>query len=255
MGRSKDDREAPMPDSISVLAVTALTIGLVHTAIGPDHYLPFIVLGKAEGWTLRKTVFWTAVCGLGHVASSILLGAIGIAVGWSVLGMESFEGVRGALAGWALIGFGALYFLWGLYKARTGGHSHVHVHTDGSVHAHAHDHKAPARAGHEAAPHDESPHVRKHRRTMWTLFIIFALGPCEPLIPLLMAPASEHSVAGIALVTGAFTVATVGTMVAIVTLGAMGLQFVRIRPLERFSHALSGAAIAASGLAINFLGL
>jgi nickel/cobalt transporter (NicO) family protein len=41
---------------IWVLAGTAASLGLVHTVIGPDHYLPFIVIGRARRWTLRKTL-------------------------------------------------------------------------------------------------------------------------------------------------------------------------------------------------------
>ena len=41
---------------IWMLAGTAATLGLVHTVIGPDHYLPFIVIGRAREWTLRKTL-------------------------------------------------------------------------------------------------------------------------------------------------------------------------------------------------------
>ena len=41
---------------IWMLAGTAATLGLVHTVIGPDHYLPFIVIGRARNWKLRKTL-------------------------------------------------------------------------------------------------------------------------------------------------------------------------------------------------------
>ena len=40
-----------------VLLGTASTIGFIHTLIGPDHYLPFIVLSKARNWSTKKTRF------------------------------------------------------------------------------------------------------------------------------------------------------------------------------------------------------
>lgn len=245
-----------MEASLNVLVITALSMGLIHTAVGPDHYLPFIVLGRAEGWTVRKALTWTVLCGIGHVLSSVVLGFVGVGLGWAVSGMEWFEGIRGSAASWLLIGFGALYFLWGLWRGRAG-HKHTHRHADGSVHSHAHHH-APGRAaepGHDRRDHDEQPHVTRHRRTAWALFLIFVFGPCEPLIPLLMVPAAEHSMAGVALVAGVFGVATVGTMVAIVTLGLLGLKMVRFRALERYVHAMAGATLLVSGLATQFLGL
>ena len=62
-----------MENSIAILSVTAITLGFVHTILGPDHYLPFIVLSEARKWSLRKTMLITFLCGLGHVLSSVVL--------------------------------------------------------------------------------------------------------------------------------------------------------------------------------------
>jgi ABC-type nickel/cobalt efflux system permease component RcnA len=247
--------EVLVTDTFAVLLVTALSLGLVHTLIGPDHYLPFIVLGRAEGWTMRKTMLLTALCGAAHVMSSIVVGSLGIALGWSLGGMEWFEGIRGSAAGWALIVFGAAYFTWGMVRARRG-HSHVHAHQDGTVHRHGHDHDhLTDDVTHANQPHEETAHVRSHRRTAWALFIVFVLGPCEPLIPLLLVPAAEHSAAGIAAVALAFGGATIVTMLAVVAAGSIGLRLFRFGRLERYVHALSGAAVAVSGLLIAVVGL
>jgi len=244
-----------MAEPLTVLMLTALSLGLVHTLLGPDHYLPFIVLGRAEGWNLRRTMLLTAVCGVAHVASSIVVGGLGIALGWSLGGLEWFEGIRGEAAGWALLVFGGAYLTWGLYRARKG-HSHVHAHADGTVHKHGHDHGHIADASaHADEPHEEAAHVKSHRRTAWALFLVFVLGPCEPLIPLLLFPAAEHSAAGIAAVSAAFLVATVVTMLAVVAAGWFGLRLFKLGWLERYVHAFSGAAVLASGVLITFVGL
>ena len=91
--------------------------------------------------------------------------------------------------------------------------------------------------------------------TPWVLFTIFVLGPCEPLIPLIMYPAVEHSLAGMVVVAAVFSVVTIGTMMSVVLVAAWGAGFVKLGSAERFSHALAGAAICFSGLAIQFLGL
>ena len=83
----------------------------------------------------------------------------------------------------------------------------------------------------------------------------FVLGPCEPLIPLLMFPAATQSVAGIFWVTGVFAVVTVATMLAAVTLGQIGLERLKIPALARFGHTTAGAAMLGCGVAIGWMGL
>ena len=83
-----------MNGSLWVIAGTAATIGLVHTLIGPDHYLPFIVISRARGWKLPKTLFISFLCGLGHVLSSVLLGFLGVLLGVTVFKLRAVESAR-----------------------------------------------------------------------------------------------------------------------------------------------------------------
>ena len=57
------------------LIAAALGIAVAHTALGPDHTLPFVMLARAGRWSLRRTLAVTLACGAGHVASSLLLAA------------------------------------------------------------------------------------------------------------------------------------------------------------------------------------
>jgi sulfite exporter TauE/SafE len=102
---------------LGLLVLTAVSIGFVHTLLGPDHYLPFVAMSAARNWTRRKTMLVTAFCGVGHVLGSILIGLIGIAIGASLHRLQWLEGVRGDLAAWALIAFGLVYMAWGLKQA------------------------------------------------------------------------------------------------------------------------------------------
>lgn len=236
-----------MNEAIPILAGTAALIGFGHTLLGPDHYLPFIVMGKARGWPLAKTLWITFLCGIGHVAGSVALGILGATLGMALGKLELFEAWRGNLAAQALILFGFTYCVWGIHRAiKHKPHVHAHIHEGNVVHTHTHSHTH----GH-AHPHGAD----KKALTPWILFTIFVLGPCEPLIPLIMYPAAEHSLAGMLLVAGVFALATVGTMLAVVLVSAWGIRFLKLGSLERFSHALAGATICFSGLAIQFLGL
>jgi sulfite exporter TauE/SafE len=236
-----------MSNETWILLGTAASIGFVHTILGPDHYLPFIVLSRARGWKTAKTAWITTLCGIGHVLSSIVLGFLGIALGIAVFRLESVEAVRGDIAAWLLLGFGLAYFVWGVRRAiRNRPHEHVHLHADGSEHTHPHTH-----AGEHAHVHP----AKAKSLTPWILFTIFVFGPCEPLIPLLMYPAARGSVGRVVLVALVFGTVTVGTMLTVVLTFQRGLSRVPLRGMERYSHALAGLAIFLSGGAIKFLGL
>ncbi len=232
---------------INILLLTAAGLGFTHTIFGPDHYVPFIVMSKARKWSLGRTLFTTLYCGLGHVASSVVIGIIGIVIGFGIERIELFESVRGSLAGWAFFIFGFAYMVWGIFKAvKNKPHTHAHLHESGNAHIHEHTHRT------------EHAHVHENKTknlTPWVMFIIFVLGPCEILIPLLMYPAAQHNTSAIVSVTLLFSTITVATMCAAVTIGYYGLKILPTANIDRFMHAGAGAMICLSGFAILFLGL
>jgi nickel/cobalt exporter len=233
-----------MADTTTVLLATAASIGFLHTVVGIDHSLPFVLIGRARGWSAAKLMRVTALCGLAHVLSSVLIGAIGLAIGVAIERLEWLENSRGRFAAWLLIGFGLAYTIFGLYRARRNRpHEHVHLHDDGTVHAHRHDH------------HDQHLHAHENARfaatTVAVLFVIFLLGPCEALIPLIMVPAAAHSWLVVVAVVAVFGAVTIATMMSMVLLGHYGLRLRGSALLERYMTALAGLAIALSGLAIQ----
>lgn len=236
-----------MENELTVLMITAASIGFFHTLFGPDHYLPFIVMAKARKWSILKTSWITLLCGLGHILSSVVIGLVGIALGITVSKLNAVESFRGGLAAWMLTAFGLVYFIWGIRRAvKNRPHTHWHAHSNQTEHLHPHKHS------------DDHLHVHdaeKGNITPWILFTIFLFGPCEPLIPLLMYPAAANSLWGLVLITGIFGSVTIITMLSVVIISSWGINFLPLRKLERFTHALAGGAILACGLAIIFLGL
>lgn len=220
----------------------------MHTLLGPDHYLPFIVMSKARRWSLPKTAIITLLCGVGHVLSAVILGLIAIYVGMTLTKLNFIENFRGVIAAWILIGFGFAYFLWGLRQAiKNKKHTHFHSHQDGSVHVHLHHH-------HEEHAH---LHTKKSMRELapWILFVIFILGPCEPLIPLIMYPALKGLKFEVFLTTLFFGLATLFVMLSMVLMSVFGASKLKFPFFERFGNALAGIIICSSGLVIKFLGL
>ena len=240
---------ADSSSALTVLLTAAVTIAAGHTVIGIDHSLPFIVLGRARGWSLGRVLTVTGLCGVGHVLSSVLLGFVGIGIGVALERLEWIEAARGSIAAWLLIAFGALYAAraW-MRLQRKKSHTHQHGHGHGSEHSHEHDHSVPE----HMHPHEVAG---QNVVTIWALFIVFAFGPCEPLIPLLMAPAAVHNWAWVALVSLVFGAVTISVMMLVVTIGYLGLSGVRMAWAERHADLLAGVAIACSGLAIQVFGI
>lgn len=237
--------------SLAVLAATAAFIGFVHTLIGPDHYVPFVAMARVGRWSLLRTTAITVACGVAHVASSVALAALAIALGWAVTSVESIESVRGEVAAWLLLGFGLAYMVWGLRQAvRNRPHAHWHAHPNGTAHRHQHVH-----VGEHAQVHTQefAADAAEARRqlTPWVLFTVFVLGPCEPLIPLLVYPAAAESWWAVGLVTLCFTASTLATMVTAVIAGYWGLSRLALGWSERYAHALAGFALFACGVAIR----
>jgi len=232
-----------MQAELEVLLLAAVTVACLHTVTGPDHYLPFIGLFESRGWGWGRTIFWTLVCGCGHVWSSVLLGLGGAAIGWSLSKVKWLENVRGGVAGWAMLGFGLVYGAWGLVRARQSRrHKHFDVYEDGSVYVYAH------RDGELVRPKD------RHAVTPWVLFLVFVLGPCEPMIPLLYFPAAKASWVGMVLLIGVYTFFTLAAMAGMVAAGYYGLSFLRTEKLEKYVHALGGLTLFLCGAGMVFMG-
>jgi ABC-type nickel/cobalt efflux system permease component RcnA len=158
------------------------------------------------------------------------------------MGIDSF---RGELAAWALVFFGMTYLVWSLRKElKNKTHTHEHEHSDGNEHIHEHKHV------------HEHGHVHKtgskKNMTPWILFTIFVLGPCEPLIVLMMYPAIVSDMMGLLLVVLAFSVTTVLVMLFMVLGALKGLSFLPLTKIEPHTNSIAGATIAICGVAILF---
>jgi len=161
--------------------------------------------------------------------------------------LEFFESFRGNIAAWLLIIFGLVYMLISLRSLyRKKKHIHAHHHTYGIDHEHEHNH---------FSVHSHIHLEDKKNVTPWILFLIFVLGPCEPLIPIVMYPAAENNISGVVIVSLLFSVVTIATMMSVVLAFRLGLSHINLRPLERYVNVIAGVTILISGLAIQFLGL
>jgi sulfite exporter TauE/SafE len=174
------------------------------------------------------------------------LGVIGIMLGAAVFSLEAIESFRGDIAGWFLILFGLFYTVYGVrFTHKNTSHEHLHPHNGDVLHSHTHSHSGEHSHFHE----------NKSMKTPWILFLIFVFGPCEPLIPLLIYPASQHSFFGVAVVSSIFAIVTISTMLTIVVLSLTGIKLIPVKKIEKHIHTFAGLVILLCGISIQFLGL
>jgi nickel/cobalt transporter (NicO) family protein len=205
------------PTLFPALVAGAATVGFLHT-LAPDHWVPFVALGRANKWSSRRLLATTTMCGLGHVTVSAILSLLAGYAGWRVITHLATRMAEHATL--LLILFGALYLLWGLHRSFLPHH-----------HRHAH---GPLTAG--------------------SLFVIFSLDICVALMPLVFAAMTSGMVA-VALVIAAYEVATIGTMVTLVYLSSQGAERLHFSWIDRFGQAGAGGVILLVGTAMIVLGI
>lgn len=84
-----------MDNHILAICGAAALVAFIHVIAGPDHYIPFIVLAKANKWSAKRTALISIFCGVGHILSSVVVGLIAVAIGISLGALEHIESIRG----------------------------------------------------------------------------------------------------------------------------------------------------------------
>jgi ABC-type nickel/cobalt efflux system permease component RcnA len=218
------------------LVLTTVLTAVVHTLI-PDHWLPFVLVARAEGWNLRRTVTMTASSALLHVTVSIALAMAVVLAGRSAEMAVTGLGDRlSALSGWMLVLFGLVYMGWFLMR---GGHAHtfgIHPHHD------AHD---------EAPPHASASRLKA--LSGHALAFVVGFNPCILVIPCVYGAAQLSPLVLVA-VSAAFAASTILSMVIVTLLGLHGTSRLTSPFLTRYGEAFSGALIALTGTAVLLAG-
>ena len=215
-----------------VIAVSAASIGFVHTILGPDHYLPLVAMAKTNGWSGPKTASYVAFCGISHVLGTVLVGLLVFLLGFAFFNIETVQSIRGNFAGWFLLLLGAIYFIWGIKWASRAKRM---AQDSSSV----------------VVPRNSS----FSRCTPFALFLFFILGPCEPLIPLMTYGGGDIGLLSTVLVISAFCGTTILTMLFCVMFFYYGIsRFSLFMKFENYMHAATGLIIFLCGSAIQFLG-
>ena len=238
-----------MPDhSGLLLIVTVAVVGVLHTIV-PDHWAPIVVLARQQGWSSVRTARVAALAGLGHVTTTLLLGALLWVVGASLA--TRYAHLVSLASALALIAFGLWIAYGGWREAHVvrirhqHGHSHLHRHAEGLEHVHWHEHHE--EDWHEAVGGVVTIHTHEHAVAGRTaLLLILGSSPMVEGIPAFLG-ASTKGPALLAIMAVVFAVATIATYAAMCIVGLRSLQRASFGPLERYGEVLSGLFVAAVG--------
>ena len=218
-----------------------------HAAL-PTHWLAFVLVGRARGWSRAKTILVTLWAGLGHVTVTSLLG-LGIA--WFGFQLDDRVGrLFPWLIGAVLVGAG-LYYL----RRQAQGRGVCHHHPAGA------SHRPTAACGHEG-DHSHWDDELKDSRLMserasdWTaisgLFLMLTFSPCEGFLPIYLSGV-RFGWRGFGILTAILAAAALAGMTLFTWLTLRGLDQIRVQRLERHEAGLVGAMFCLLGVLVVVL--
>jgi nickel/cobalt exporter len=232
---------------LTTIAATGFTVAFLHAAI-PTHWLPFVLVSRARGWSRGKTLGVVALAGAGHV---VLTSLLGLAIAW--FGFKLDERV-GAAFPWIAAGFlGAmgLFYFWRQWRG--GGICH---HPVPGGH-----HRESAHCGHEEAHTHWDEELKDSalvstksgdRAAVGGLFLMLTLSPCEGFLPIYLAGVKFGRM-GFFTLSAILAVAALAAMLLFTSLALHGLERFKIKFVERYEAGLLGALFAVLGVLVVVL--
>ena len=207
---------------LTQVLIGSFLLSLVHASI-PNHWLPMVALGRAERWTRSETLLVTAVAGLAHSASSVLLGVLVGLLGYGLsVEHSSFASI---LAPSVLVAMGVAYLVWDAVA-----HSHHH---------HGFEHRS------------SGGKLSKLSITA-SLCLAMFFSPCIE-IEAYYFTAGSQGWPGILLVSLIYLGVTVLGMVLLVDLGLKGAERIRSPFLEHHEKRVTGLVLVVLGVAAFFV--
>lgn len=214
---SPSDLEQPV--LLSLLGGGFIT-AFLH-AVLPTHWLPFVLVGRAQGWGMMRTLGVVIAAGLAHIASTALAGGLIVVAG---LALERWiQGLLPYVSAAFLLMFGLFY----LARATL---------------------SRPAAAG-PAGGGVSGPTepVVTHGAAALGLVAMMTLSPGEVLLPFYLSSAAE-GLPVLAALTLTFAAGTIGGMAVFTLLANAGASLLKLERWARYEGAVLGVALIALGL-------
>ncbi|XP_057433535.1 uncharacterized protein LOC130726310 [Lotus japonicus] len=184
------------------------TVSLLHSFI-PTHWLPFSIVGRAQKWTLSRTLLVTALGAILHVISTALLGITAVTMANTIVGEEAVH----KLASLLLVFLGGSYVL--LFLVGKGGHNHSH-------------------------------NQPMEKMAVAGLILVPALSPCATTLPVFLAVGNSSTMMVLAIIVLLFSTITV--MTSLVALSFYGASQLKFHWVERYDKLLVGSVLCLVGV-------
>jgi len=224
------------PAAIVFFAAASATASL-HALI-PDHWLPFVLMGRARNWTTGKTLALASASGLVHVFLAVGLGLVTYRLGRDgaeVLARRIGETLE-VLSSLSLAVFGIVYGGYSWYRERRHHPDPDILEASGSPPPGTHHHGHLLENWFSGDP------------TGLSLVIVIGVSPCALAFPILLASAATLGVSGVLLVATGFGVATMATTLAITLIAFLSSRKIDFPFLARYGDLTSGILIGVVGL-------
>ena len=202
---------------IAALAATGFAVAYLHAAL-PTHWLPFVLVGRAQGWRAAKVLMVTGLAGAGHV---LFTAALGLALTGAGLALAPH---LGALLPRAV---GVVLVLLGLFN--------LGRHILGAGHSHA----DPAR----------TLGGRSEAAAVAGLVMILTFSPCEAFLPVYLANVG-YGWTGFLLLSLVLVVGTGASMLLFTSLCLAGADRLRLERLERYENVVIGVILCVLGAVV-----
>ena len=206
------------PVILSLLGAGFVT-AFLHAAL-PTHWLPFVLVGRAQRWTLPRMLGAVTASGLAHIVTTAVVGGLVVAAGLAV--DQWISGLLPHLAALLLLLFGTFYLSRALIRR-------------------------PVPAG--GPPLELAEPTVSHAAAFWGLVAMMAVSPGEVLLPIYLSQA-EEGLAVLAALTVAFALGTVGGMAVFTLLARAGWSVLRLERWARYEGAVLGGALIVIGLLV-----
>jgi threonine/homoserine/homoserine lactone efflux protein len=224
----------------ALLAASA-GVGFGH-AILPDHWVPLAVVGRTRRYPLSKVARLSGLAGIAHVAISLVLGGLIIAIGLQF--RSTVEHAQNAIVGGVLLATGLA-----LLALELSGRGHTHDRTHGPTHERHHRHKHTR--GHsgerdlDATATDNRP---GRLRGLASIMVPFgaAASPDLTILPVFIAAAATGAGAAIGSLL-VFALSTIATIVGLTLLATAGGYQLRSRALDRWGNAITAVVLTVIG--------
>ena len=205
---------AVIPTAFFSIVAAGFVVAFLHAAT-PTHWLPFVLVGRAQGWSRRRPLGVTAMAGLSH---SLFTATLGLAVTAVGLMIEPQLGrLFPRVVGGALVLLGLFYLL---------------------------------RHSLRVEPMDQGRALRRYgsdAAATWGLVALLTFTPSEAVLPIYLANVDQGWLGFVSL-SVVLTAATTAGMLLFTGLFMAGVDRLKLDRLERYELLLVGAALCLFGL-------